>query len=41
MPDIHRYLAENADRITGVHVSDWFGDDRSDRALPVRHMLKR
>ncbi len=33
-PDIERHLAENADRITGVHVSDWFGDDRSDRALP-------
>lgn len=33
-PDIERHLAENVGRITGVHVSDWFPDERGDRALP-------
>ena len=35
-PEVERHLAENVDRITGVHVSDWFPDARSDRALPGR-----
>jgi len=33
-PGIERQLAENASRVTGVHVADWFAEDRSDRALP-------
>ena len=33
-PDIERHLTENVDRITGVHVSDWFAEERGDRALP-------
>jgi sugar phosphate isomerase/epimerase len=33
-PEIERHLAEQVGRITGVHVSDWFGDGRGDRALP-------
>ena len=33
-PEIERHLAEQVDRITGVHVSDWFGGGRGDRALP-------
>jgi sugar phosphate isomerase/epimerase len=33
-PEIDRHLRENADRITGVHVADWFGDGRPERALP-------
>ena len=33
-PEIERHLAEHVGRITGVHVSDWFGDGRHDRALP-------
>jgi sugar phosphate isomerase/epimerase len=33
-PDVERHLAANVGRITGVHVSDWFAEDRGDRALP-------
>jgi sugar phosphate isomerase/epimerase len=33
-PDIERHLADNVDRITGVHVADWFDGERGDRALP-------
>ena len=33
-PEIERHLAENVDRITGVHVAEWFAEERSDRALP-------
>ena len=33
-PEIERHLAENADRITGVHVAEWFSAPRDDRALP-------
>ena len=32
--DVERHLADNVDRITGVHVAEWFGADRGDRALP-------
>jgi len=34
-PEIERHLAENVGRITGVHVADWFGEARGDRALPA------
>jgi sugar phosphate isomerase/epimerase len=34
-PEIERHLAENVDRITGVHVAEWFAGDRGDRALPA------
>jgi sugar phosphate isomerase/epimerase len=33
-PEIDRHLAENVGRITGVHVADWRGDGRDERALP-------
>ena len=33
-PAIERHFAENVDRITGVHVADWFAEPRGDRALP-------
>jgi sugar phosphate isomerase/epimerase len=33
-PEIERHLTANIDRITGVHVADWFPDERGDRALP-------
>jgi sugar phosphate isomerase/epimerase len=33
-PEIDRHLRENVDRITGVHVADWYGDGRGERALP-------
>lgn len=33
-PDIERHLTENVGRIVGVQVSDWFPDERGDRALP-------
>ena len=33
-PDVERHLAENVDRITGVHVAEHFAGDRSDRDLP-------
>ncbi len=33
-PGIERHLKENLDRITGIHVSDWFPEQRVDRALP-------
>ena len=33
-PEIERHLTENVDRITGVHVADWYGDGRDERALP-------
>jgi sugar phosphate isomerase/epimerase len=33
-PEIERHLAENVDRITGVHVAERFPGDRSDRDLP-------
>jgi sugar phosphate isomerase/epimerase len=33
-PEIDRHLTENVDRITGVHVADWYGDGRDERALP-------
>ena len=45
-PDIERHLAENVDRFTGVHVGDWFADERGDRALPgegvsrIRELLR-
>jgi len=34
-PEIESHLAENVNRITGVHVADWFAEERSDRALPA------
>jgi len=34
-PDVERHLAEIVDRITGVHVAEWFAGDRADRALPT------
>ncbi len=34
-PGIERHLAENADRITGVHVADHHPGGRGDRALPA------
>ena len=33
-PDIERHLAENVDRITGVHVAEHFAGGRGDRDLP-------
>ena len=33
-PDVERHLREHVDRITGVHLSDWFAEPRPDRALP-------
>jgi len=33
-PEIERHLTENVDRITGVHVAEWFAEPRDDRALP-------
>jgi sugar phosphate isomerase/epimerase len=36
-PDVERHLAENVDRITGVHVAEHFRGDRSDRDLPGEH----
>jgi sugar phosphate isomerase/epimerase len=33
-PDIERHLVDNIDRITGVHVANWFEAERGDRALP-------
>ena len=33
-PTIERDLREQIDRITGVHVADWWPGDRGDRALP-------
>ena len=33
-PEIERHLAENVDRITGVHVAEWHPPGRDDRALP-------
>ena len=33
-PEVERHLVENIDRITGVHVADWYADGRSERALP-------
>jgi sugar phosphate isomerase/epimerase len=33
-PDVERQLADNVERITGVHVANWFGGGRGDRALP-------
>ena len=33
-PEIERHLAENVDRITGVHVAEHFAGGRSDRDLP-------
>jgi sugar phosphate isomerase/epimerase len=33
-PEIERHLAENVARFTGIHVSDWFPEQRGDRALP-------
>ena len=33
-PDVERHLAENVDRITGVHVAEHFPGGRSDRDLP-------
>ena len=32
--EIERHLAENVDRITGVHVAEWNPPGRDDRALP-------
>jgi sugar phosphate isomerase/epimerase len=39
-PDIERHLVENVDRITGVHVADWYADGRSERALPGRGIAR-
>jgi len=33
-PEVERHLAENVDRITGVHVAEWRPPGRDDRALP-------
>ncbi len=33
-PNIERHLAENVDRIAGVHVAERFAGDRGDRGLP-------
>jgi sugar phosphate isomerase/epimerase len=33
-PDVERHLADNVDRVTGVHVASWFEGERGDRALP-------
>ena len=33
-PEIERHLVDNVDRITGVHVANWFEGERDDRALP-------
>ncbi len=33
-PEIERHLRDNVGRITGVHVCDWFAEERPDRALP-------
>ena len=33
-PDVEQHLRDNVTRITGVHVADWFGGGRGDRALP-------
>jgi sugar phosphate isomerase/epimerase len=33
-PTVERDLREQIDRITGVHVADWWPGDRRDRALP-------
>jgi sugar phosphate isomerase/epimerase len=33
-PDIERHLAENVERFTGIQASDWFAEERGDRALP-------
>lgn len=33
-PEVERHLTDNVDRITGVHVADWFAGERGDRALP-------
>ena len=33
-PEVERHLRGNLDRITGVHVADWFPEARPDRALP-------
>jgi len=32
--EVERHLRANVDRITGVHVADWFPDGRPGRALP-------
>jgi sugar phosphate isomerase/epimerase len=39
-PEIERHLAENVDRITGVHVAEHFPGDRGDRALPAVRCTK-
>jgi sugar phosphate isomerase/epimerase len=42
-PEIERHLAENVDRITGVHVAERFPAGRDDRALPGKrcaHLLR-
>ena len=33
-PNVEQDLRENVTRVTGVHVADWFGGGRGDRALP-------
>ena len=33
-PGVERSLREHVGRITGVHIADWFADDRPGRALP-------
>ena len=33
-PEIEHHLTEHVDRITGVHVAEWFPGGRDDRALP-------
>ena len=33
-PEIERHLADNVDRITGVHVANWFEGEPRRRALP-------
>ena len=34
-PEIESHLAESVNRITGVHVADWFAEERSDRTQPA------
>ena len=33
-PNVEQHLRDNVTRFTGVHVADWFGGGRGDRALP-------
>ena len=33
-PEVESVLRDNIGRVTGVHLADWFAEDRPDRALP-------